>query len=550
MFIASRVSSLSRGSRSRLLPSPRILPPLLVLLLASSMVLATQALATDVTTYHNDTQRTGRNLAETILTQANVKSSTFGLLFSAPVDGEIDAQPLYLSSVTISGVTHNVLYAVTENDSVYAFDADSGAQLWKVSALLTGETPATASPCQQPPIIGITSTPVIDRTSGPDGTIYIVATSMNSSGQFFQRLHALDITTGAEEFGGPVAIKAHYPGTGEGSSGGYVVFNPKQYAERAALLLLNGVIYTAWTSHCDLGAYTGWIIGYNETSLAQAGVINVTPNGGAGAIWQSGNGPAADNLGNIFFADANGTFDTTLNSEGFPNMGDQGNGIIKLSTTNSQLTVADYFNPYNTVQESNVDTDLGSGGVLLLPPLQDSGGNTWNLAIGAGKDGNIYVVNRSNMGKFNPDNDDAIYQELDGVLPGGMWGSPVLFGANVYFGPVSSNLLQFQLVNAKLASTPASKSAVSFPYPGTTPSISANGGKNGIVWAIEHSSPSVLHAYNPANLATQFYSTAEAAGGRDQFGIASHFGTPTIVNGKVYVGTNTGVAVFGLLTGK
>jgi hypothetical protein len=545
MFTTSRVSSLSRGSRPHLLPSPRIFPLSLVLLLASSL-----AMATDVTTYHNDNQRTGRNLAETILTQANVKSSTFGLLFSAPVDGEIDAQPLYLSSVTISGLTHNVLYAVTENDSVYAFDADSGAQLWKVSALLTGETPATAAPCQQPPIIGITSTPVIDRTSGPDGTIYVVATSMNSSGQFFQRLHALDITTGAEEFGGPVAVKAHYPCTGEGSSGGYVIFNPKQYAERAALLLLNGVVYTSWTSHCDLGAYTGWIIGYNETSLAQAGVINVTPNGGAGAIWQSGNGPAADNLGNIFFADANGTFDTTLNSEGFPNMGDQGNGIIRLSTTSGSLTVADYFNPYNTVEESNVDTDLGSGGVLLLPPLTDSGGNTWNLAIGAGKDGNIYVVNRSNMGKFNPNNDDAIYQELDGVLPGGMWGSPVLFGANVYFGPVSSNLLQFQVVNAKLASTPASKSAVSFPYPGTTPSVSANGGKNGIVWAIEHSSPSVLHAYNPANLATQFYSTAEAAGGRDQFGIASHFGTPTIVNGKVYVGTTTGVAVFGLLTAK
>jgi hypothetical protein len=550
MFATSHVPNHSRSSRPCLRPSPRVLSLSLVLLLASSMVLATEALATDVTTQHNDNQRTGRNLEETILTQANVNSTSFGLLFSAPVDGEIDAQPLYLSSVTISGVTHNVLYAVTEYDDIYAFDADSGSQLWRVSALLSGETAGLVAGCKQPPTIGITSTPVIDRSSGPDGTIYIVATSMNSSGTFFQRLHALDITTGAEEFGGPVTVTAQYPGTGEGSSGGYVMFNPAQYAERAGLLLLNGVIYTSWTSHCDDEPYTGWIIGFNETSLAQTAVLNVTPNGAQGAIWQSGNGLAADNLGNIFFTDANGTFDTTLNSKGFPNMGDQGNGIIRLSTTSGSLAVADYFNPYNTVEESNVDSDLGSGGVLLLPPLKDASGNTWNLAIGAGKDGNIYVVNRSNMGKFNPNNDDAIYQELDGVLPGGMWASPVLFGPNVYFGPNGSNLRQFPLTDAKLASTPASKSAIKFTYPGTTPSISANGSKNGIVWAIQHTSPSVLHAYNPADLATEFYNSSQAAGGRDQFGIASHFGTPTIVNGKVYVGTTTGVAVFGLLTAR
>jgi hypothetical protein len=550
MFAASHIPNRSRCSRPCLLPSPRILSLSLVLLLASSMVLATEALATDVTTQHNDNQRTGRNLEETILTQGNVNSTSFGLLFSTPVDGGIDAQPLYLSSVTISGATHNILYAVTEYDDIYAFDADSGAQLWRVSALLSGETPGLVAGCKQPPTIGITSTPVIDRSSGPDGTIYIVATSMNSSGTFFQRLHALDIATGAEEFGGPVTVTAQYPGIGEGSSGGYVMFNPAQYAERAGLLLLNGVIYTSWTSHCDDTPYTGWIIGYNETSLAQTAVLNVTPNGGQGAIWQSGNGLAADNLGNIFFADANGTFDTTLNSKGFPNMGDQGNGIIRLSTTSGKLTVADYFNPYNTVEESNVDSDLGSGGVLLLPPLKDSSGNTWNLAVGAGKDGNIYVVNRSNMGKFNPNNDDAIYQELDGVLPGGMWASPALFGPNVYFGPNGSNLRQFPLTDAKLASTPASKSAIKFTYPGTTPSISANGSKNGIVWAIQHSTPAVLHAYDPANLATEFYNSSQAAGGRDQFGDASHFGTPTIVNGKVYVGTTTGVAVFGLLTAR
>jgi hypothetical protein len=551
MFTASPVPNPSRRSLASLRSSPRIKSFSLVLLLASSVVLATNALATDVTTNRNNNQRTGSNLQETILTQSNVNSTTFGLLFNVPVDSAIDAQALYLSSVTISGVSHNVLYAVTENDSIYAFDADSGAQLWKVSALLAGETPGGIGGCSQiSPTIGITATPVIDRSSGPDGTIYIVATSMNSGGTFFQRLHALDITTGAEEFGGPVTISAQYPGTGEGSSGGYVIFNPAQYAERSGLLLLNGVIYTTWTSHCDDDPYTGWIIGYNETSLAQTAVLNVTPNGSEGAIWQTGNGLAADDNGNIFFLDANGTFDTTLNSRGFPNMGDQGNGFIKVSTKNGKLTVADYFNPYNTVSESESDTDLGSGGALLLPPLKDSSGNTWYLAIGAGKDGNIYVVNRNNMGKFNPNNDDAIYQELDGALPGGMWASPVFFNASLYFGTSNGNLLQFPVTDAKLASTPKSKTTITFTYPGTTPSISANGDKNGIVWAIEHTNSSVLHAYNPANLGKEFYNSTQAAGGRDTFGSASHFGTPTIVNGKVYVGTYSSVAAFGLLAAK
>jgi hypothetical protein len=542
------ISALKSARRSQpcVCSSARMLSLSLVLLLLSSL-----AFATDVTTQHNDNQRTGRNLQETILTQANVNSATFGLVFNVPVDNVIDAQPLYLSSLSISGVTHNVLYAVTENDSVYAFDADSGAQLWKVSALLSGEAPGSPMGCSQiVPTIGITATPVIDRTSGPHGTIYIVATSMNSQGTTFQRLHALDLTTGAEEFGGPATITGQYKGTGEGSSGGNVIFNPAQYAERAGLLLLDGVIYTAWTSHCDDNPYTGWVMGYNETTLAQTSVIDVTPNGSEGAIWQAGNGLAADELGNIFFLDANGTFDTTLNSRGFPNKGDFGNGFIRLSTKSGKLAVADYFNTFNTVSESNSDTDLGSGGVLLLPPLKDAAGKTWALAVGAGKDGNIYVVNRNNMGKFNPGNDSAIYQELDGVLPGGMWASPAFFGGNIYFGPQSGNLLQFQVTNAKLASTPHSKSAITFTYPGTTPSISANGSKDGIVWAIEHSSSSVLHAYNPVNLATEFYNSNQAAGGRDNFGSASHFGTPTIANGKVYVGASSTVAAFGLLSGR
>ncbi len=509
------------------------------------------AQATDIATYHNDNFRSGQNLQETILTPANVNSSMFGKLFSVSVDTTIDAQPLILSSLSIGGVNHDVLYAVTEGDTVYAFDADSGAALWQVSVLNSGETPSDTRNCSQiTPEIGVTSTPVIDRHSGPHGTIYVVAMSKDSAGNYYQRLHALDLTTGAEEFGGPVTVQAQYPGNGENSMNGYVIFDPKQYAERAGLLLLNGAIYTAWTSHCDDQPYTGWLIGYNEHTLAQTSVLNVTPNGSEGAIWQAGDGLAADASGNIYFLDANGTFDTTLNAQGFPNMGDYGNAIVKVSTTNQQLAVADYFNMYNTVSESDADEDLGSGGILLLPPLEDSSGTSQNLAIGAGKDSNIYIVNRNNLGKFNPNNDNAIYQQISGALSGGEWSMPAYYHGDVYFGPSGNNLLQFRFSKARLSNSPTSRSAASFTYPGSTPSVSANGSNDGIVWAIEHTNTSVLHAYNAQSLATELYNSNQASGGRDQFGSASHFGTPAIINGKVYVGTTTGVAVFGLLSGK
>lgn len=510
------------------------------------LVVASIGFASDVVTYHNDNARTGQYLQEAILNPNNVRSSTFGKLFTLPVDSVIDAQPLYLSAVTIAGRAHNVVYAVTENDSVYAFDADTGSNLWHVSVLGAGETPSDTFGCSQiTPTIGITSTPVIDRTSGPNGTIYVVAMSKTTA-TYVQRIHALDITTGAEEFGGPVTVQATFPGTGDNSSGGFVVFDPKQYAERQGLLLLNNVIYTAWTSHCDSRPYTGWIIGYSESTLAKTAVLNVTPNGNEGSIWQSGAGMASDGS-NIYFLDANGTFDTTLNSNGFPSMGDYGNGFIKLGTKNNHLKVLDYFNMFNTVSESNGDQDLGSGGALLLPLMQDSSGVTRRLAIGAGKDSNIYIVDRTNMGKFNPSANN-IYQEIDSVLSGGVWSMPAYFKGNVYFGPQANNLMQFQFSQAKLSTAPVSVSAAVFEYPGSTPSVSANGTTNGIVWAIEHSSPSILHAYNAGSLQQELYNSDEAAGGRDQFGEASHFGTPIIANGKVYVGTTSGVAVFGLLS--
>jgi outer membrane protein assembly factor BamB len=504
--------------------------------------------ATDVVTYHNDIYRTGQNLTETVLTQSNVNSTTFGKLFTLPVDNVIDAEPLYLSGVAIPGKgTHNVVYVVTENDSVYAFDADQGTLLWQVSVLGTGETPSDTHNCGQiNPVIGITSTPVIDRHIGPHGTIYVVAMSKKGS-SYFQRIHALDVATAKEQPGSPITVAAKYPGTGDNSQGGYVIFDPGQYAERQGLLLLDGVLYTAWTSHCDQRPYTGWVIAYDAHTGLQTGVLNLTPNGNEGAIWQAGAGIASDGKF-LYLLDANGTFDTELNAQGFPVNGDFGNAFVKISTSNRTLTVTDYFNAYNTVQESNADEDLGSGGTMLLPPMKDSRGKTRYLAIGAGKDQNIYIVNRDNMGKFNPQNDNAIYQELDNVLAGGVWGMPAYFNGNVYYGPQGNNLLQFTFTNAKLSTAPVAKSAASFTYPGSTPSVSANGSQNGIVWAIEHSDPNdVLHAYNANSVAQELYNSGQAPNERDQFGSASHFGTPMIVNGKVYVGTQNGLAVFGPL---
>ena len=509
------------------------------------------ALAGDVPTYHNDLSRTGQNLNETILTTSNVNSTGFGKLFTMSVDSTVDAQPLYISGLTIGGITRNVVYVVTENDSVYAFDADTGAQLWKVSVLLTGETAAATANlnCGQiAPTVGITSTPVIDRASGPDGTIYVVAMSQNAAGTtYYQRLHALDLITGLEEFSGPTTVEAQFPGTGENSRGGFVVFNPKQYAERAGLLLLNGVVYMGWSSHCDNQPYTGWLMGYNETTLAQTSVLNLTPNGAEGSIWQSGAAMASDGS-NIFLLDANGTFDATLNAMGFPSLGDYGNAFVKISTS-SGLAVADYFALFNTIQQSEKDQDFGSGGALLLPPQVDTKGITRNLAVGAGKDGNIYVVDQTNMGKFNPKS-DKIYQVIKSALGTGMWAMPAYFNGSIYFGPEAGTMKQFTFSQAKVSLAAVSATSEMFEYPGTIPSISANGATNGIVWAIEHTNPSILHAYNATNLATELYNTGQAAGSRDHFGKASHFGVPTINNGKVYVGTTNSVAVFGLLSGK
>ena len=501
----------------------------------------------DVPTYHNDVARTGQNLNETVLTPANVSMATFGRVGFFSVDGRVDAQPLFLSSVMISGQgTHNVLYVATEHDSVYAFDGDTGMVLWRVSLLGVGETPSDNRGCSQvTPEIGITSTPVIDRTRGPSGAIYVVAMSKDASGRYFQRLHALDVTTGAELFGGAKNVQASFPGTGAGSVGGMVTFDPKQYKERAALLLINGSIVTSWASHCDIDPYTGWIIAHDASTLAQTGVLNITPNGSEGAFWMAGGGPAADTAGNFYLLAGNGTFETTLDASGFPSRRDFGNAFLKVST-GASLTVADYFATFDTTQQSSVDADLGSGAAVVLPDLIDGSGRVRHLTVGGGKDKHIYVADRDSMGKWNAAS-NQIYQDVVGALSGGMYSTPAYFNNTVYIGSVGDAIKAFSVVSARLSSSAASRTTGVFGYPGATPSISANGATNAILWAVENTNPAVLHALDARDLSREFFNSNQAPAGRDSFGAGNKFITPTIVNGHVYVGTTNGVAVFGLL---
>ncbi|AXC15141.1 hypothetical protein ACPOL_5897 [Acidisarcina polymorpha] len=499
-----------------------------------------------VLTWHGNNDRTGHNPNEQLLNHSTVNFANFGKVGFVSTDGLVDAQPLHVPGLKINGGIHNVVYAASEHDTVYAFDAKSGAKLWSKSLLLSGETPSDNHSCSQiTPEIGITSTPVIDLAKGPHGVIYVVNMSKDSSGNYHQRINALDLVTGAQVFGGPTEIEAHYPGTGENSSGGQVVFDPAQYAERAGLLEWNGTIYTTWTSHCDIRPYTGWIIGYSATTLKQNAVLNVTPNGSEGSIWMSGAAPA-QNGSYMYFLDANGTFDTTLDAGQMPIHQDFGNSLISLSQDGAAVKVHDYYATDTTVQQSNSDVDLGSGGIVLLPEILDNSGNTHYLAVGAGKDHNIYVVNRLNLGKYHP-NGGSIYQVVSNALPNGAWSAPAYFDNKIYYGGVDDTLKAFSISNAKLVSTPSSRSAVTFTYPGTTPSISSNGNRNGIVWTVSHASPSVLYAYNAEDLADKYYDSGQA-GSRDSFGNAAHFGTPTIADGRVYVGTTTGVAIFGVLS--
>ena len=543
---------------------------------STSFATAAAPANTAVTTYHNDNLRTGQNPNETILTTGNVTSSQFGKRVTYPVDGQVYAQPLFLPNVTINGNAHNVVYVATENDSVYAFDADQTtavAPLWKTSFLTSGSvTPVPAGDVftryanhDIDPQIGITGTPVIDTSTN---TLYVVAMTKENGSQYIQRLHAIDVTTGLEKPGSPIVIQASINGIGYDNSGGKITFNPKTENQRTALLLANGVVYISWASFGDTDPYHGWLIGYNYTNSAlhQVSVYNDSANGNEGGIWMSGAGPAADNSGNVYLITGNGTFD--LNTGG----PDSGDTFLKMSQ-NGQ-SVADYFTPFNQSCLSASDADLGSGGGLLLPDQTNTAHP--HLMIGAGKEGRIYVVDRDNMGHFTQDpnlncsssevnqtTSDKVVQESAPHAIGGLFANPGYWASTnsawVYIGGIDDTMKAYQIMNDTLSSSPTSRTPESFSFPGVTPSMSSNGSTSGtgIVWVVappnacsgngcNPGGPGTLRAYDATNLGNELYNSGQNSV-RDQLDSYTKFSVPTIANGKVFVGTLTSLSIFGLL---
>ncbi len=493
-----------------------------------------------VLTYHNDNVRSGLNANEAILTPANVNSANFARLFSQTVDGNVFADPLIVPNVTIPGQgVHNVLIIATEHDSVYAFDADnnSGANaspLWHTNFLnpaagITTVPSVDIGSSVIPVEVGITGTPVID----PDtSTIYLVARTKEVvtgvSTNYVQRLHALDLFTGAEKFGGPVVINASVPGTGDGNVGGTVTFNGLREVDRSALLLFNGVIYIGFASLGDKTPYHGWLLGYDAHTLAQTYVFNSNPNGIDSGIWESGNGPAVDTNGFIYVSTGNGTFDGATNN-------DYADSLLKLAPSNT-LTLVDFFTPHDQFMLSGMDLDFGSGGMTLLPDETGSVAHP-HLIVCAGKQGTIYLVDRDNLTQFNTPVDLVVQEMPSNILKS--WGSPAYFNHTVYFIGANDRLKAFSMSNAVIGATVVSNSVV-YSGNGAIPTLSANGLSNGIVWAV-NSVTHILHAYNGTNVATEF-------GVGQNLTSATKFSVPVVANGKVYVGTTTAAVVFGLNT--
>jgi hypothetical protein len=547
-----------------------------------------------VLTYHNDTARDGINSREFGLRPTTVTTATFGKLFSCAVDGAIYAQPLWVRGLSIGGGTHNVIFVATQHDSLYAFDADTSpcVMYWQVNLLDTlhggtaNEKPVTWNDVGNCfgdiyPEVGVTGTPVINPSTK---TIYVVSASESnptrsghcsgSSATFYHRLHALDLATGSEKFNAPVTIAASVPGTGDGSVGGMVSFNSQLHHQRSGLALNGGKVYLVFAAHEDATPYHGWVISYAATNVQQQiGVFNTTPNGlnGAdGGVWAGGGAPAVDSGGDIYITTGNGVFDEAPPTPD----NDYGDSILRLhpfkgTTMNGvNLSVGGWFTPYDQLSLAQGDADLGSGAAVLFPDQTGSGPT--HLLTQVGKEGVVYLIDRDNMGQYNPTNNGQIVQSFSG--PAGVWGTPALWHNNLYTGGAGDSLKQFTFdPTAELFNeTPASQSAHAFNYPGATPSISSLGGARGIVWAIDASlygyaspnagvncstvpvpsactGPAVLHAYATGNLAVEYWNSTLAAGNRDRAGNAVKFVPPTVANGKVYVGTRTEVDVYGLL---
>jgi hypothetical protein len=509
----------------------------------------------NVTTYHNDVARTGQNTQETILTPANVNATQFGKLFSVAVDGVVYAQPLYLSAVAIAGGMHNVLYVATEHDSVFAIDADSGTVYAQASLIPAGGSTVNSDSdlhCGDlVPEVGITGTPVIDPATG---TLYVVAKS-KVNGLFHQYLHALDTGTLAEKFNGPVAIQATVAGSGYDASGGVVTFNALQENQRTALLLEGGHVIMGWSSHCDNDPWHGWVMSYSASTLAQEAAFNTSPNGSRNGVWMSGAGAAADASGNVYFATGNGTWNGTT---------DYGDSIVKLGAPAAgSFPVVDYFTPYNQGKLAADDTDLAAGGLVLLPTLPSG----QQLLAQQGKQGTIYLLNTAELGHYCPNltpacsgRDTNVVQEIFGASPG-IWGSPAYWNGNLYWTGANDSIKAYSF-NANgsglISTSPTSASAQIFAFSAPTPAISSNGNANGILWALDGSADDStcdgggsnclgLYAYDATNLANLLYTSSQAPGNRDSPGVAVKFEKPIVANGKVYVGTQSSVTVYGLL---
>jgi hypothetical protein len=517
-----------------------------------------------VFTYHNNLSRDGANSQEYALSAANVKKAAFGKLFSCPVDGAAYTQPLWVPALTMGGEIHNVIFVATQHNSLYAFDADANpcVQLWRVSLVdsahggTTGEVPVPTAAVGKgfqdiQPEIGVTSTPVIDPATA---TIYVLSKSINASTTFFQRLHALAMTTGAEKFNAPVNLTASVPGTGDGGS--TVSFDLQNQHQRSALALVNvngsNVVYVASASHEDQTPYHGWVLGYAAGNVSQqAGVFNTTANSGLGGIWMSGGAPAADGGGNLFLATGNGQFDGDSSS---PPNNDFGDSVLKLDVT-TNLTLTDWFTPDDQLNLENNDTDLGSGGVTLLP--DQPSGPVNHLLVSAGKEGLIYLINRDNMGRYHSSNNNQIVQSFS--VGNGSFGTPAFWQNNLYYAGAGGALQRFEFdpTIGQLSASPSSQSSHSFPFPGATASISSQAASNGIAWVLDtgqygvpsplDSGPAVLYAYDASDLTTELWDSSQAAGHRDQAGEAVKFVPPTVANGKVYVSTRSEIDVYGLL---
>jgi hypothetical protein len=513
----------------------------LTLSLTLTALIATSAHAQITTSQYNNA-RTGANLNESILTPQNVSANQFGKLFTLRADGDIYAQPLYLPNLQIPGKgAHNVLFIATERDNVYAFDADgkSPDPLWRVTFTdpAKGIDVLTTQDVACPfitPVVGITSTPVIDAATG---TLYVLART-KEQGRYVQRLHALDVATGAEKFGGPITIQA----STKTSKGRQLDFDPLRENPRASLLLVNGKLYLMWASSCDVGPYHGWVMVYDARTLAQIAVFNDSPDGSEGGIWAADTGPAADSDGNVFVATGNGTFDA-----GNAGGRDYGDTLLKLTLSGQSLNVTDYFTPFNQEKLNDADLDLGSGGPILLP---DQPGPHPHLVIVAGKGGTIYVVDRDNMGRFHTGDDSHAVQtitKMESALS-----APAYWNQNVYILVSNDVLKDFALKDGRLSPQPVAQANEKFVDPGATPAVSANGTKNGIVWVIQtkgwRSSDrfAVLRAYDAANVSHELFNS-ETNAARDRAGACLRFTIPTVVNGRVYIGTKSEVDVYGLL---